>query len=199
MKRFSRILLMGCAICAIFFAVDFGASVVRAEEDTNSNSKTQDTQEVFKWINFALVAGAGIWLFGKVLPPWFRGNAEKINSAIVKATAAKKEADELLREAENKLANLEKEVGELREKATRESAKEAERLRAVTKSDEEKIAVAAKSEIAAAERAARLELKALAAKLAVDGAAPLLAKQLTPQVQESLVSAFVKSLETRPN
>ena len=69
----------------------------------------------------------------------------------------------------------------------------------MTKSDEEKIAVAAKSEIAAAERAARLELKALAAKLAVDGAAPLLAKQLTPQVQESLVSAFVKSLETRPN
>jgi F0F1-type ATP synthase membrane subunit b/b' len=49
------------------------------------------------------------------------------------------------------------------------------------------------------ERAARLELKAIAAKLAVDGAETLLAKQLTPQTQESLVSAFVKSLEGRPN
>ena len=72
-------------------------------------------------------------------------------------------------------------------------------MQAATHSDEEKIAAAAKSEIAAAERSARLELKALAAKLAVDGAESLLAKQLTPQVQESLVSAFVKSLEARPN
>ena len=53
--------------------------------------------------------------------------------------------------------------------------------------------------VLAAERAARIELKALAAKLAVDGAESLLAKQLTAQVQESLVGGFVKSLEGRPN
>jgi len=35
--------------------------------------------------------------------------------------------------------------------------------------------------------------------LAVDGAESLLAGELTPQVQESLVAAFVKSLEGRPN
>jgi len=35
--------------------------------------------------------------------------------------------------------------------------------------------------------------------LAVDGAESLLAKQLTPQAQESLVAAFMKSLEGRPN
>ena len=52
---------------------------------------------------------------------------------------------------------------------------------------------------AAAERAARLELKALAANLAVDSAESLLAKQLTPQAQEALVSAFVKGLAGRPN
>jgi len=62
-----------------------------------------------------------------------------------------------------------------------------------------KIAAAAKAEIEAAERAARLELKALAANLAVDGAESLLAKQLTPKAQESLISNFVKSLEGRPN
>jgi F0F1-type ATP synthase membrane subunit b/b' len=63
----------------------------------------------------------------------------------------------------------------------------------------EKIAAAAKAEIEAAERAARLELKALAARLAVDGAESLLAKQLTAQVQASLLSNFVKSLEGMPN
>jgi len=50
----------------------------------------------------------------------------------------------------------------------------------------------------AAERAARLELKTLAANLAVDGAETLLAKQLTPKAQESLISNFVKSLEGSP-
>jgi F-type H+-transporting ATPase subunit b len=199
MKKLSRILLIGCALGAVAFAAGFAASVARAEEDTNNNAKTQTSQEIFKWINFAIVAGGVIWVFGKVLPPKFRSNAEKINCAIAKATEAKKAADEQLREAENKLANLEKEVNELRERATHEAAAEKERLQAATQSDEQKIASAAKAEIAAAERAARLELKALAAKLAVDGAETLLAKQLTPQVQESLVSAFVKSLEARPN
>jgi F-type H+-transporting ATPase subunit b len=195
MKNIARLLLIGCAFAMLTCA----ANVARADEDTNANAKTQSAQELFKWINFAIVAGGVLWLFGKVLPPKFRGNAEQINSAISKATAAKNEADKLLREAEAKLASLEKEVAALRETAKQETAAEAERLVAAMHSEEEKIGVAAKAEIAAAERAARLELKALAAKLAVDGAETQLARQLTPQVQESLVNEFVKSLETRPN
>lgn len=193
MKR--RTLMMA----SVLFLALFAAGVARAEEDTSRVAKTQSAQEIFKWINFAIVAGAVIWLFGKVLPPKFRGNAESIHSAIAKATAAKAEADALLRDAESKLASLEKEVAELRETAKHEGLAEVERLQAATRNDEEKIAAAAKAEIAAAERAARHELKTLAAKLAVDGAGSLLAKQLTPQVQENLVSEFVKSLEARPN
>ena len=172
---------------------------VRADEDTTTNNKTLAAQELFKWINFAIVAGGAIWLFGKVLPPKFRGHAENIGSAIAKATADKNAADTLLRDAERKLASLEKEVAELRESAAREGAAEIERLMAATHSDEEKIAIAARAEISAAERAARQELKALAAKLSVDGARSALANQLTPQVQESLISEFVKSLEARPH
>jgi F-type H+-transporting ATPase subunit b len=195
MKRALRILL----VTGAFSVMLFSAGAARAEEDTTSNARTQSAQEIFKWINFAIVAGAAVWLFGKVLPPKFRGNAEKINSAIAKATEAKAESDRLLREAEHKLANLEKEVAALQSEAQAQTRNEVERLRAATQGDEEKIAAAVIAEIAAAERAARLELKALAAKLAVDGAESLLAKQLTPKVQESLVSACVKTLETRPN
>jgi F-type H+-transporting ATPase subunit b len=194
MKRALRMLLVAGAFSVMLFA----AGAARAEEDTN-NARTQSAQEIFKWINFAIVAGAAVWLFGKVLPPKFRGNAEKINSAIAKATEAKAESDRLLREAEHKLANLEKVVAALQSEAQAQTRNEVERLRAATQADEEKIAAAVIAEIAAAERAARLELKALAAQLAVDGAESLLAKQLTPKVQESLVSAFVKTLETRPN
>jgi len=165
----------------------------------SGNTATERATEIFKWINFAIVAGAIVWVFGKKLPLVFRKRAEAVSSAVTSATSAKAAADAQLREAETRLANLQKEVAELRAYAEKEAAAEVERLRAATLSDMQKIAAAAKAEIEAAERAARLELKALAANLAVDGAESLLAKQLTPKAQESLISNFVKSLEGRPN
>jgi F-type H+-transporting ATPase subunit b len=181
------------AIVVVFFAA---MSAHAADEGGNA---TQRANEIFKWINFAIVAGLIAWVFLKLTPPFFRKHAENISSAITKATAAKAEADRQLREAEEKLSRLEQEVTQLRASAQREAAAEAERLRAITESDIQKIGLAAKAEMEAAERAARLELKAIAANLAVDGAESLLAKQLTPQAQESLMAAFMKDLEGRPN
>jgi F-type H+-transporting ATPase subunit b len=191
MTRYRRILFFVGLFLIMF------CTTLAAEESGKAGAETATA--IFRWINFAIVAGVIVWVFAKKLPPWFRKNADTIRSAITKATAAKVDADRQLREAEAKLANLQREVAELRAFAEREGAGETERIRALAKSDAQKIFLAAKAEIEAAERAARLELKAIAAKLAVDGAESLLAKQLTPQAQESLVTAFVKSLDGRPN
>lgn len=182
----------------VLFVSLFAAVGANATEE-GGNAAAERATEIFKWINFAIAAGAIVWVFGKMLPPVFRKRAEAVSSAIANATGAKAAADARLREAESRLANLQNEVAELRAFAERESAAEVQRLRAATQTDAQKIAAAAKAEIEAAERAARLELKALAANLAVDGAETLLAKQLTPQAQESLISNFVQSLEGRPN
>ena len=182
------------SLAVLFFAV-----ILNAHAAEESGSPTEKTSEIFKWINFAIVAAALIWLFAKKLPVVFRGNADKISSAITKATAAKEEAERQVREAEAKLANLKQEIAALQATAKREAAEEGERIRALAQSDVKKVGIAAQAEIGAAERAARMELKALAASLAVDGAESLLAKQLTPAAQESLVDSFVKSLEGRPN
>jgi F-type H+-transporting ATPase subunit b len=194
MKRNRRIFIAASSL----FMVIFAAVSARAAEE-GGNPAMERATEVFKWINFAIVAGFILWLCLKKAPAFFTGRAAAISSAITKATAAKAAADAQLREAETKFANLQKEVAELRAFAERESAAEVARLRAATQSDAQKIAAAAKAEIEAAERAARLALKALAANLAVDGAESLLAKQLNPQAQEALISHFVKSLEGRPN
>jgi len=183
------------SLLLLFFSVALSAHA--AEE--GGNAATERANEIFKWINFAIVAAVLIWLFAKKLPPWFRGNADRISSAITKATAAKEAAERQVREAETKLANLKQEIAALQATAQREAAEEGERIRALTQSDAKKVGIAAQAEIEAAERAARLELKALAAALAVDGAESLLAKQLTPSAQETLVDTFVKSLEGRPN
>jgi F-type H+-transporting ATPase subunit b len=182
----------------VLFVSLFAAVSLRAAEE-GGNAAAERTTEIFKWINFAIVAGVIVWVFGKKLPSVFRARAEAVSSAITSATSTKAAADAQLREAESRLANLQKEVAELRTLAEKEATAEVERFRAATQSDAQKIAAAAKAEIEAAERAARLELKALAANLAVDGAESLLAKQLIPKAQESLISNFVKSLEGRPN
>jgi F-type H+-transporting ATPase subunit b len=181
------------AIAALFLTLSAHAA------DEGGAAGAETATEVFKWINFAIVAGAILWLCLKKAPGFFRGRAEAIGSAITKAGDAKATADAQLREAETKLANLQKEVAELRAFAERESTAEVERIHNATRSDLEKIAAAAKAEIEAAERAARLELKALAARLAVDGAEALLVKQLNAKAQDALISNFVESLDGRPN
>ncbi len=188
-----RISWLTTSVCCVLLTC---ASVASAAEEGGGAA---GATEIFKWINFAIVAGVVIWVFAKKLPSVFRANADAISSAITKATAIKAEADKQLADAEARLARLEQEVVALRATAEKEAAADAERIREMAKSDAEKISLAGKAEIEAAERAARMELKALAAKLAVDGAESLLAKQLTPQAQESLVKGFVASLEGRPN
>ncbi len=183
---------------SILFVLLFAVVSVKAAEE-GGNAATERATEIFKWINFAIVVGVMVWVFGKLLPPIFQKRAEAVSSAITNATSARAAADAQLRDAETRLTNLQKEVAELRTLAEKEAAAEVQRLRAATQSDAQKIAAAAEAEIEAAERAARLELKALAANLAVDGAETLLAKQLTPKAQELLISNFAKSLEGRPN
>jgi F-type H+-transporting ATPase subunit b len=193
--RLDKRLFIGSSFLFVFFCA--GLTAFAAEE--GGSSASENANEIFKWINFAIVAAVLIWLFAKKLPGWFRGNAETISSAIAKATAAKEEAERQVREAEGKLARLEEEIAALRATAQREIGEEGERIRTMAQSDAKKVGIAAQAEIEAAERAARIELKALAASLAVDGAESLLAKQLTPATQETLVDTFVKSLEGRPN
>ncbi len=69
---------------------------------------------------------------------FFRPNADRISEAISKATAAKAEADRLLREAAVKLTTLEQEVAAFRATALKESTAEVERLRAATRNEAEK-------------------------------------------------------------
>src|SRR5258708_39232963 len=133
----------------VLFVLLIAAVRVQAAEESGSATAERAT-EIFKWINFAIVAGVIVWIFGKKLPPLFQKKAEAISSALTNATIAKAAADAQLREAETRLANLQKEVAELRAFAERESAAEVERLRAATQTDAQQSAAPAKAESEAA-------------------------------------------------
>lgn len=176
-----------------------GCAMVAQAAEEGGSAAEHSVGLAFKWIHFVIVVGLLVYVVRKFGRPYFRSKADTITAAIAKATAAKLEAERLLKDAEAKLASLEQEVAQFRSLAQKEATAELERLRAMTKVDAERIGLAAKAEIAAAERAARVELKALAAKLAVDRAESLVAKEMTPVVQEAMLNYFVQSLQGRPN
>jgi F0F1-type ATP synthase membrane subunit b/b' len=194
MKRGAKI-VPGMLLGSMLLAAPMLALAAQEE----GNPAEQTVGSTFRWIHFVILAIALYWLFTKVLPPVFRRYADNISVAISKATLAKNEAEKQLKKAEAMLANLQHEMAEFRALAQKEAAAELERLRAMMKTDGERIGLAARAEIAAAERAARVELKQLAAKLAVDRAESLVAKELTPAAQETMISHFVQSLPGRPN
>ncbi|HUL34419.1 MAG TPA: hypothetical protein VL128_11085 [Candidatus Eisenbacteria bacterium] len=192
--KLPRKLLNSCAVLSLWL---FAA--VRTLGAEEGGASGHGLEMGFKWVQFAILAALAYWAFGKKLPPMFRRRADQISAAIDKAAAAKADAEQRLQEAVAKLANLEREVTDFRAQAQKDAAAEMDRLRGATQLDLEKIRIAAKAEIEAAERAARVELKELAAKLAVDGAETLVAKQMTPAVQEAMINSFVQSLHGRPN
>jgi F0F1-type ATP synthase membrane subunit b/b' len=105
--------LLALAVLVVLLCTAIMAS---AAEQGESHTE-QTLQIIFKWMHFLLVAALAYWVFAKVLPPIFRRNADNIRARITKATAAKAEADNQLKEAERRLAGLEQEIERFRSEA----------------------------------------------------------------------------------
>jgi F0F1-type ATP synthase membrane subunit b/b' len=87
----------------------------------------------------------------------------------------------------------------MRLQARRDAEIETDRIRSLAREDAIKVDRAAEAEIAAAERAARFELRATAARLAIERAEAQLREQLTPPADSRLVRNFVGDLAGSQN
>jgi len=176
-------------------AVQVGLVLPALAQEEAPSPADSTTGYVFRWINFALVAGALIWAIRKFGAPFFRDAAQSIQNAIRGAAAGREAAERELHEANRQLASLDAEIQEMRRAGGRESASEAERLRALAGSEADKIAKAALAEIEAAGRAAQLQLRALAALAATERAAALVRQRMSEQTERSLFGSFLGELE----
>lgn len=118
-------------------------------------------------LNFAVIAGLIIWAGRKYLPGVFRDRTTAIQKAMQEAQKASEEARRKLAEIESRLMKLDVEIGMMRDAAEKEGAAEEARIQASAQEDARKIVVLAQQEIAAAAKAARRQLTAHAADLAV--------------------------------
>jgi F0F1-type ATP synthase membrane subunit b/b' len=152
--------------------------------------------KILRWLNFAIVVGVAGYFIIKKGGPAFRAHADDISAGISSAAAAKAEADAQLRAAEAGFARLPQDSAAMRATATREFATESEHLRDGTDREVLRIDLAAKAEVNAAQRAARLELREVAARLAGARAAEIIGEHITAAQRAALVQKFVDGLPT---
>jgi F-type H+-transporting ATPase subunit b len=118
-------------------------------------------------LNFAVIAGVMVWAGLKYLPGMFRDRSTAIQKAMQEAQMASEEARRRLAEIESRLMRLDVEIAMMRDAAEKEGAAEEARIQAAAEEDRRKIVASAEQEIAAAAKAARRQLTAYAADLAV--------------------------------
>ena len=146
-------------------------------------------------INFAVIAGAIIWASRKFLPSLFRNRTASIQQAMEEARKTSEDANRRLSGIEARLSRLGAEIEDMRMAAERESADEEARIKAATVEDARRIVHSAEQEIAAAARAARRDLIAYAADLAVS----LARKQIhvDAATDQGLIRNFARQLDNQ--
>jgi F-type H+-transporting ATPase subunit b len=148
-------------------------------------------------LNFALIAGAMIWAGRKYLPGMFRDRSAAIQKAMQEAQMASEDARRRLAEIESRLMKLDVEIGMMRDAAEKEGAAEEARILAAAEEDARKIVRSAEQEIAAAAKAARRQLTAFAADLAVGIARKQI--HVDAATDQALVRNFAGELDKSPD
>ena len=179
MKRLATLALLVCLAAAPIFAEE----------------KEPGGLEVWKWANFLVLAGGLGYLIGKKGGPFFAARSAKIRQDIVEAGEAREQAETRAAEVDRRLANIEAEIAALRADSGKEEEAEAGRFGRHTAAEIAKTQAQAEQEIAAAGKAARLELKRYCADLAVGLAEQKIRARMTPETQDALVRGFVRDLK----
>src|SRR5262249_52327383 len=122
-------------------------------------------------LNFAIVVGVIAWISKKNLPQAFRNRTASIQKSLEEARGASEDANRRLRVIESRLAHLDEEIRQMRERSEKEAGSEEERALAAASEEAQRISDSAKQEIVATAKAARRELTAYVADLAVSLAA----------------------------
>jgi F-type H+-transporting ATPase subunit b len=143
-------------------------------------------------LNFAMVVIAVLWVAKKTLPSLFRNRTADIQKAMQEARKASEEANRRLADIESRLSRIDTEIGTMRANADKEGAAEELRIKAAAEEDARRIVESAEQEIATATKAARRELTAYAADLAVSLAVRQI--HVDSPTDQALVRSFAKEL-----
>lgn len=152
---------------------------------------------VWKWINFAILAGGIGYLMARTLPKVFADRTAGIQKDITEAQQTKREAEARAAQMDVRLKALGADIETFRKEAAAEMRQEGERIRQETVAQIQKVERQASLEIESAGKAATRELRQYSAELALKLAEERVRDRLDATTDSALVDRFVKDLGSR--
>jgi F-type H+-transporting ATPase subunit b len=155
------------------------------------------THLLLSGLNFAIVAVIIFWAVRKFVPGMLRDRNASIQRSLEEARTASQDANRRLADIENRLRQLDVEIGQMQVTAEKEAAAEEGRIQKAAEEDVRKVVLAAEQEIAAAAKQARRDLTTRTAGLAI-----ALARQqinVDSNTDQVLVRTFASGLVSHPS
>jgi F-type H+-transporting ATPase subunit b len=149
---------------------------------------------IWRCVNFAVLAGLIGYFVSKPIRNGLQNRRAEIEKNLADAVAARDAAEAKAREYQEKLAKAAAEIDTIYAAIRREGELERDRILASARDMAVKIEFEADAKAASAVARARLELRAEAARLAVELAEELLAKNVTVADQQRLIDEYMQKV-----
>jgi F-type H+-transporting ATPase subunit b len=160
-------------------------------------AEAEEPSILWKWINFAILAGGLGYLMAKTLPKVFAERTSEIQKNITEAQQVKRDAEARAAQMDARLKALGADIETFRKQAATEMQQEGERIRQETTAQIKKVEQQAALEIEAAGKTATRELRQYSAELALKLAEERVRARLDAASESALVDGFVKELGSR--
>jgi F-type H+-transporting ATPase subunit b len=178
----------------LWLLLAFAGLAMAAEE--GAGKKPEGDFLLEKWVNFAILAGGLGYVAVKQGGPVFRARKLEITESLEVSRRRAEAAAERAADVDRRMAGLQADVEALRAEALVGMQAEGERIGAETAEKMVKLGQANEQEIASATKAARQEVKAAAAVLALDLARQKVVARMDEPTQSALVSRFARGLDS---
>jgi F0F1-type ATP synthase membrane subunit b/b' len=168
-------------------------AAVLAEQGSSNGS---EREVILDLVNFILLLAALGYLLRNPAMEFFARRTASISGKLEEGAKALQSAQERLAEVEGKLAGLDEEIAQLRSASEKDMEVEHRRIRHETSEEVVRIQQLAQAQIAAATRAARIELKRTTVGEAIGQAREMIRSRMGNKDQRRLVKFFLANLRS---
>jgi len=181
-------------VSAILTVLALPALVLAAGGGEHADSGVILKDFIWRCVNFAILVGLLGYFVSKPVRNGLQNRRAEIEKNLADAVAARDAAEAKAREYQDKLAKASAEIDTIYAAIRREGELERDRILASARDLATKIELEADAKAASAVARARLELRAEAARLAVELAEELLAKNVTAADQKRLIDEYMQKV-----
>ena len=173
------------------------AMALNAQEpaEHKASEPAENSDGMWKWANFGILAIALGYGMAKGLPPLFRSRTKEIQQGISEAQQMKQDAEKRSAEMDARLSALGADIEKFRTQSAAEMQQEGDRITRETAAQIKKIEQQAAVELESVGKTARRQLKEYAGELAMGLAEERLRARIDSAAESALVDDFVRDLE----